>query len=311
MHVFVAGGTGVLGRRVLPAVVDQGHEVTALVRSSAKAAAVEAAGARPVEVSLFDAEGLKAAVAGHDAVVNLATSIPPFSKAARRKAWATNDRIRREGSRNLVDAALATGAERYVQESICFLYADGGDQWLDESAPVAPTMVTASALTAEGEAARFRRSGTATVLRFGWFYGPDSIHVHEAVRLARRGMSSLPGRPEAYVSTIALDDAAAAVAAVLGTPADAVAGTFNVADDDPLTRAAFDAVLAATVGRERLRPVPRVAVRMLGSRIDSVSRSQRVSNARLRDAAGWSPSIPSARDGLPLAVEAAREQACA
>lgn len=307
MRVFVAGGTGVLGRRVVPALVEQGHEVTAVVRSPAKAAAVEAAGARPVDVGLFDPDGLRAAVAGHQAVVNLATNIPPFAKAARRKAWATNDRIRREGSRNLVDAALAAGAERYVQESVCFLYEDGGDRWLDESAPLRPTWATASAAVAEGEAARFDRSGdgVATVLRFGSFYGPDAVHLHEMAKLARRGMSPVPGRPDAYVSPVALDDAASAVAAVLATPAGAVAGTFNVADDEPLTRAEFAAVLAEVVGRERLRPMPAVLFRLLRSRIDSVSRSQRLSNRRLREATRWSPTVPSAREGFPLAVRAA------
>jgi 2-alkyl-3-oxoalkanoate reductase len=127
MKVFVAGATGVLGRRAVAGLVRSGHEVSALVRSDAKAGQVVAAGAAPVRCSLFDPDGLRSAMAGHDAVINLATHIPPVTAAARAPAWAENDRVRTVGSRNLVDAALVAGVGRYVQESIAFLYADGGD----------------------------------------------------------------------------------------------------------------------------------------------------------------------------------------
>src|ERR1700712_1625922 len=116
MRVFVAGSTGVLGRRVVAGLVAAGHEVTALVRSPEKAALAKSLGATPVEVSLFDPDGLRAAVAGHDAVCNLATHIPPLTRAADPRAWLENTRIRAEGSRNLVDAALAGHATVYVQE---------------------------------------------------------------------------------------------------------------------------------------------------------------------------------------------------
>src|SRR5580765_982765 len=110
MRVFVAGATGVLGRRAIPALVAAGHAVTAVVRSPAKAALARSLGATPVEVSLFDPDALRAAVAGHDAVCNLATHIPPLTRAADPRAWDENNRIRTDGSRNLVDAALAAGA---------------------------------------------------------------------------------------------------------------------------------------------------------------------------------------------------------
>ncbi|HEX2046150.1 MAG TPA: NAD(P)-dependent oxidoreductase [Acidimicrobiales bacterium] len=300
MKIFVAGGTGVVGRRAVPRLVAEGHAVTVAARTPEKADLVRSWGAEPVEVDLFDPHAVRAAVEGHDVVVNLATSIPPFSKAARAKAWATNDRLRREASRNLVDAALAAGAERYVQESVSFLYADGGDGWIAEDHPVAPNSVTASALDAEAQARRFADAGgTAVVLRFGSFYGPDSSHTADVVRFARRGLGTTPGPRDGYVSSVSTDDAAAAVV-IAATQAPG--GTYNVVDDEPLTRAELDEVLAAAVGRKRLRPVPNLAVRLLGDKLDHVVRSHRVSNRALRSATGWTPRYPSGREGFAALV---------
>src|SRR5690349_5278263 len=97
MKIFVAGATGVLGRRVVPLLVAEGHQVTGISRSPEKAAQLTSAGATPVTVDLFDGAGLAAAVAGHDVVMNLATHIPDLTKAARSSAWSENDRIRTEG----------------------------------------------------------------------------------------------------------------------------------------------------------------------------------------------------------------------
>ncbi|MDQ3896277.1 MAG: NAD(P)-dependent oxidoreductase [Actinomycetota bacterium] len=301
MKIFVAGGTGVVGRTAVPALVRQGHDVTVVARTPAKAELVRSWGAEPVEVDLFDPTAVKAAVAGHDVVVNLATSIPPLSKAARPKAWATNDRLRREASRNLVDAALAAGAGRYVQESIAFLYADAGQDWITEESPLAANPNTASALDAEAQAGRFAAAGgTAVVLRFGAFYGPENSQTAAMLRLARRGFGMVPGARDAYVSPIRTEDAAAAVV-VAAT--DAPGGIYNVVDDEPLTRQAFDDdALAAAVGRTRLRPVPKVAVRLMGEKLDHLTRSHRVSNRALRAATGWAPRYPSAREGLAALV---------
>ena len=168
MKIFVTGATGVVGRRTVARLLATGAEVTGVARTAQKAREVQEAGANPVQVSLFDREALVATVAGHDVVVNLATTIPTGEQAGRLSAWEENDRIRQEGSRNLVDATLEADADRYVQESITFLYADGGDDLLDESAPVDPTRVTEAALVAEAEAAplcRARRHGGRAPLR--------------------------------------------------------------------------------------------------------------------------------------------------
>lgn len=297
MKIFVAGGTGVVGRRAVPALVAQGHDVTVLVRSPETTAEIRRMGTTPSHVSLFAYGELRAAVDGHDVVINLATSIPPFSKASRARAWRLNDRIRREGSKNLVNAALATEASRYVQESVTFLYADGGNTWLHESAVTRTNSITASALDAEKEARRFASSGgTSVVLRFGSFYGPDSEHTLDALRLARRGFGTTPGPRKGYIASISTDDAAAAVVAAA---TEAPSGTYNVVDDDPVTREEHDQVLARVVGRQKLRPMPVFVVRLMGDKLDHVVRSQRVSNKALREATSWRPRHRSVREGIP------------
>jgi nucleoside-diphosphate-sugar epimerase len=264
--------------------------VTGVARTPPKAAMLRRLGATPVEVSLFDRDALVAAVAGHDAVLNLATSIPTGERAAALEAWEGNHRIRRAGSRNLVDAALAAGATRYVQESIALLYGDGGERLLDESAPVDPTWVTASALDAEAEAARFAAAGGSGVaLRFGTFYGADSAHTAEAIGAAHAGIGLEFGPADAYRSPIHADDAAAAAVAAL----DAPSGVYNVADDQPLTRTVFLAALAAALGVEQLTQ----AQIELPPEFAMLGRSQRVSNARFRASTGWQPRFPTAWEG--------------
>ena len=137
---------------------------------------------------------------------------------------------------------------RLVQESIAFVYADGGDAWLDEDAPVAGGGVTTTALTAERNA-RELFDGETVVLRFGLFTGADSGSTLAALEAARGGASIAIGPPGAYRPTLALDDAAAAIVAALRAPA----GTYNVADADPPTNAEIDAALAAAAGVAALR----------------------------------------------------------
>jgi nucleoside-diphosphate-sugar epimerase len=301
MRIFIAGGTGVVGRRLLPRLTEAGHRVTAVVRSDEKAGSALETGAVPERVDLFDAAAVAAAVADHEAVINLATAIPPTNRMILRGAWKTNHRLRREASANLADGARAGGAERFIQESIAFAYPDRGDGWIDEEETLEPGPMAASVVDAERAAARFGEGGgAAVVLRFGQFYGPDSSHTRDMLTTARKGTLPAPGRVDAYTSMLHLDDAAAAVAAGL----DAPAGTYNVVDDSPLTRAELGAVLADLVGRERLRPMPGWIVRLLGSRIEMVTRSQRVSNRLMKGSSGWAPAFADVATGMESVVSA-------
>jgi nucleoside-diphosphate-sugar epimerase len=301
-RIFVAGATGVLGRRAVRQLVDAGHQVTGLARSAEKAELVRSLGATPVQVDLFDAGALKDAAAGHDVVANLATHIPPLSKAAFNGAWNENSRIRSEGSRNLVDAALSTGAGRYIQEGISFMYEDRGDAWIDEDVPMVIPELGRAQLDAEREAQRFTEAGgVGVVLRFGQFYAPDAFHTTGMIKMARRRVAPALGDPDSYAPNIHIDDAASAVVAALGAPA----GVYNVVDDDPVTKREFAAVMAAALGKKPPHHLPATAVKAVGKKADYLIRSQRVSNRRFKDATGWSPRYPSVREGLPPVIAAA------
>ncbi len=300
MKVFVTGATGVLGRRTVPLLLAAGHDVTAVARRADQRDALGAIGAGAVTVDLFDREAVADAVAGHEVVVNLATSIPSGAGAAEPGAWELNHRLRRDASRHLVEAALETGVSRFVQESLGLLYADGADRPIAERAPLDPAATTDSSLDAEAQADRFGRWGDAVVLRFATFYGPDSAHTRQAIAAARRGVAAALGPLDTYRSWVTTDDAAAAVVAAL----HAAPGTYNVADDEPLHQVDFFDALAAALGRGALVPAPGFEAAVDGL-AEPLTRSLRISNAKLRGATGWRPGSPSAREGRRAVVEAA------
>jgi UDP-glucose 4-epimerase len=277
-EIVITGSTGVIGRRAVGGLLGAGHRVAGVARSAEGRARLESLGARAAEADVYDEASLRRAFDGADAVVNLLTHIPSVDRMADPSAWEENNRLRTEASAAIARAAGAAGAQRLVQESIAFVYADGGDAWLDEDAPVVGGGVTTTALTAERNA-RELFAGDTVVLRFGLFTGPESGLTQAALEAARGGASVAVGPPGAYRPMISVDDAAAAIAAALRAPA----GTYNVADDDPPTNAEIDVALAVAVGVEALRPQ--------APQEGPLARSQRVSNRRLRVATGWAPRL--------------------
>lgn len=301
MKIFLTGGSGVIGTRALAALVAAGHQVTAQVRSKASASVVTDLGAAPCSVDLFDVSRIGSAVAAHDAIVNLATKIPPPSQAARSSSWKESDRLRREGSRNLVDAALAAGIGRFVQESIAFIYPDSGDRWIDEDVALDPPALGLANQAAEAQALRFQEGGgSAVVLRFGQFYAAGSMHTEYFRRMARFRLPAMLGPKDAYCSSIAADDAAAAVVHSLQVPT----GIWNVCDDEPLSRQRFNRAVADSVGA---KPPLLTGEWLMGLSANTrfYLRSQRVSNHRFKEATGWRPQFPSAVQGWAQLAEGA------
>jgi nucleoside-diphosphate-sugar epimerase len=293
MRVFVTGGTGAIGVHTVPALVAAGHAVTALARSDAKAAWLQRHGAVPVAVSLFDRRGLAHAFAGHDAVVNLASALPSTTAFVRQSAWAECERVRVEGSAAVVDAARDAGVRHLIQESVVMIYRDGGTDWVDEDQPVDHYPITRGNHAAEASALRFAAAGEATILRFGVFYGPHAAHSEQILDMARWHIGFVPGRSDTYLSSIHVADAADAVVAALTAPG----GTYNVVDDEPLTKREYAAACAAAVDRRLWISGPGRLGLLLGDRLTSMTRSLRVSNKRFRDASGWRPRYPSAAEG--------------
>ena len=300
MKVFVAGATGVLGRATIPRLVAAGHDVRGVARSPEKADQLRAQGAEPVEVDLFDPAAVRAAVDGRDAVVHMATNIPPVSKGWRSKAWDMNNRLRSEGTPIMTAAAIDAGVTRFVKESVCFFYADHGDAWIDEDTPTEETAFSEATLAAERAAVDFTGDGrTGVALRFGLFYSADARSLDESLSVARKGVGPMIGSPEAYQPSIHVDDAATAIVAALGAPA----GVYNVADE-PITKAEWNAAFAEAFDIDkRMRKVPKAVLAAGGEKVSTLAASRRVSSERFRKATGWAPLYPDAIVGLKATAE--------
>lgn len=300
LRILFTGATGVVGHHAVPMLASAGHRVTALGRSPASRAALAAQGADPIALDLFDAAAVRQAVQGHDVVVNLATHIPATAfRMMLPWEWRENDRLRRDASAILADAARAAGVTRFIQESFAPVYAEAGPRWIDESWPQDAASNTRTVLDAERSAERFAGGGgVGVILRFAGFYGPDAF-LRDMLGVVRRGWAPLPGAAAAYWSSVSHHDAAAAVVAALALPA----GAYNVCDDEPLTRRDWVDSLAAALGARSPRMLPGWLEALGGSKMALLGRSQRMSNAKLKAATDWSPRWPSARDGLRAAVE--------
>lgn len=298
MRILVAGATGVLGRRVVSRLCDDGHEVLGVSRREDADRWLADAGAHPVRLDLFDADAATALAAGHgvDAVANLATHVPGGPDGLRRRAWKTHLRLRRDASHALATAAVGAGA-RFVQESFAPAYPDRGSRWIDEDTPLEPVAQAATVPDAEASAEQVTAAGGVGVaLRFGLLYGPEASA--DLLAAARRGRLLLPGDPEAYVSMVHVEDAAAAVVAAFTAPA----GIYNVVEDTPAKREEHAVILAGLLGVPRVRPLPRVLGRL--ALLRTLTRSQRVANTRIKHATGWQPTYPDARRGWAQTVGA-------
>lgn len=303
MIVFVTGATGALGRPTVTQLLAAGHTVRALARTKKSVEELRALGAEPVLGNLYKSGDWLAALGGAGAVLHLATRIPAARKARRRGAWAHNNRLRTEGTKLLVNAALGAGVERVVYPSVTMVYADGQDRMLaagTEGSAEQPTTILQSTITAEAEVRRFTEAGgTGIALRMGNLYGRHSGTPAPAIATAKRGVSMFVGRPEAYQALLWDEDAASALVAALQAPA----GLYDVVDDEPLTRAELAEVLTDVVGKP-VKVMPLWFSRgLLRAGAAHMLRSQRVSHAAYTEATGWRPTIRSARDGLPLLAD--------
>jgi nucleoside-diphosphate-sugar epimerase len=240
MRVFVAGATGVIGRALVPLLVEQGHEVTAMTRSAGQDALLRSLGAQPVVADAFDAEAVREAVgrARPHAIVHQLTDL-------RGGAFAANARLRIEGTRNLVDAAHAAGVERIVAQSIAWAYAPG-EAPADEHVPLdleapEPRRTTVAGIDALERAVR--RVPAWVALRYGLLYGPGTWYAPDGLRAD----ASRAGRlvADADVSSfVHVEDAALAAAQALEWPAGAV----NVCDDEPAAGVDWVPVFCAAIG---------------------------------------------------------------
>lgn len=287
MHVFVTGAAGVVGRAAVAALLDAGHEVRGLVRSREAARTVDALGATPVAAELYDLTDLATAMQGCDAVANLATKVPVGSAALRPGSLREIDRLRIRGSRVVASAAARAGVDVVVHQSLSFVYADAGDDWIDENGIVDVSRATEPIVVAEDHMAEFTRDGGRAVsLRLGLVTGTDP-NTQWQVRRAAAGRAFTLGRPRSWMHVVHPDDAGAAVAHALIAPT----GIYNVGAE-PVRRGDFAAVIAAVAGGPAPRSLPKWVERLGAEKLEILTRSHRITSQRFADATGWSPARP-------------------
>jgi hypothetical protein len=266
------------------------------------------AGAHPVRVDLFDVEALKQALAGNAAIYHLATKIPSSpAQMGRRSAWLENDRLRRDGAHNLVEAALAVGTvQTIIYPSFDFLYPSSGDAWLDAQTTPVKTANLLSTVEAEEAVTHFAESDPTRCrgisLRLGSFYGPEAPSSWLMLDYARKGIGAFPGARAGYLPQIWLQDAISALLLALTEPVPS--GVYDIVDDEPVTRGQMYTILAHAVGRKRLFVLPDLLMRLVtGVMYADTSRSLRISNRLFKAVSSWQPTVPSARIGWELLAQ--------
>lgn len=307
VKVFVAGATGVLGRRVVQRLVGRGHRVVGLSRSPSNAELLRQYGVEPRTTDLFQREGLRRSCVDCDAVLHLATAIPGRLQS-KPKDWAENDRIRSEGTRNLIEAAARNACRLYVQQSVLYVYGDRGGAWVDETAALTgrPPAVVRSAVEAERlvQEAVTRRGLPAIVLRFGSFYGGDT-HSGELLERVRTNRSAVVGHGGQYSNWVAADDAADAVVRAVERHQGNVGQAFNVCDGHPVTQRDLADYLAGALGAARPRNLPAWLARWLIGRhvVEILALSLRASSRKARERLGWKPVHPTYREGFRAEIQ--------
>lgn len=307
MKVFVAGGSGALGRRLVPRLAEAGHEVVATTRDAQRAEALRSLGAEPVVCDVFDAARLTEAMraAAPEIVVNQLTRLPQRMNPRKLgEHYAANDRVRREGTRNLLEAARASGARRMVAQSVAFWYAPRGDGAPHaEEDPLhveAPEPIGSSVRTMREVEKAVLEAGEpeGVVLRYGFFYGPGTWYAPDGDvgEQVRRRRYPLIGRGRGVSSFVHVDDAAAATVAAL----DAPPGAYNVVDDDPAPFAVWLPEFADALGARPPRRVPAALAGLVAGRgpVAWLGTLEGAGNARAKTALGWEPRYASWRTGF-------------
>lgn len=314
MTVFVAGASGAVGRPMIPRLRAAGHAVVAMTRDRAKAESLERAGADAVVCDVFDAPGLTAAVrsAAPSAIIHQLTDLPPAMNPRQLKTiYERNNRVRREGTANLLAAARAAGVSRFIVQSMATWYrpddpgverglaVEGDALWTDAPEPIGEAVRT----VAEMEAAVLRDAPLGIVLRYGAFYGPGTWYAADgdiALRVRKRQLP-IVGAGRGVTSFIHVDDAASAAVAALDAQ---TSGIFNIVDNEPAFASEWMPVYARALGAPPPRRVPVLLARLvLGKPLTQwITTMRGASNRAAVSALAWKPRFSSWREGFAASL---------
>ena len=305
VRVFVAGGTGVIGRQLVPQLLARGHQVTATTTSAAKLASLERMGAEAVVMDGLDAAAVGAAVAAArpDAIVHQMTAISPAHAGKpdfrHMDRWfAITNRLRTEGTDHLLAAAEATGVGHVVAQSAAINNGSRQGGWVKtEDDPLEPATGTRMGALSAGirhlEDVVVKAGGA--VLRYGGLYGPGA--TDDQVELVRKRMLPLVGGGTGYMSWVHTVDAASATVLALERHAT---GVFNIVDDEPAPASEWLPYLAACAGAKPPLRVPAWLARLLAGEVAvaMMTQGRGFSNAKAKRELGWEPRHPSWRTGF-------------
>jgi nucleoside-diphosphate-sugar epimerase len=227
MKILVVGSTGVLGRHTIPRLIEHGHEVKALIRNENQAHLFREQNIETAIGNILDKESLEKAIQGCEVAIHIATAIPKSGS----QDWSMNDRIRREGTKNLLEVSAKYGIKKYIQQSIALLYGENEQNIVDESTPLKPANFIQSAFDME-ELVR-ASSLNWCILRGGSFYGHGTGLEDGWRELAKEGKLLLPADGTDLISLIHVTDMAQAIiCAIQNAPQQSI---YNIVDDTPIS----------------------------------------------------------------------------
>ncbi len=303
MNVFVAGGTGAIGRVLVPLLVDAGHNVVALTRSADRTSQLKQMGAVPVVGDVFDEVELARLVGEADAEVVM-HQLTAFGTTDG-DPYAETIRVRIEGTRCLIAAASAARARRFITQSISFMCSPSGSGLTDEETPLYLDARPAVRALADAIASLERQTLDApemsgTVLRYGWFFGPGTSYDPQGSipNAIRNGRMPIVGDGAGAYSYIDLRDAAAATLNVLDR--DDAVGIYNIVNDEPARLSEWLPYAAELLGAPAPGEIDEVeARRELGDmRVYYMNEQRGASNAKAKRELDWHPDHPSWRAGF-------------
>jgi len=318
MRIFVAGASGAIGRRLVPMLLEAGHEVTGMARSERSAEVVRSMGADVAFADALDREAVLRAMAESrpEIVVHQLTALSDLDLRHFERSFAVTNRLRTEGTDHLLEAARAAGSRRFVAQSYAgWPFAREGGPVKDEDAPLATDLPKAVRPTVDAILHLERAVTNATdlegvVLRYGGYYGPGTSLApgKPQVEMVRKRRFPIVGDGSGVWSFVHIDDAASATVAAIER---ARPGIYHVTDDESARVSVWLPELARVLGAPPPRRMPAWLARPLVGEhgVVMMTEIRGASNAKIKRETGWTPKYPSYREGFAAVFGAARARA--